>query len=103
MDFIMGCPVKGCSKNKELITWRCECGETETIDSDGIVKCKKGHNNGEFFRIRYDCKDGHGHQYGGFSSFLAAISICSNFGAEFAFKITKKIFEAYKEGTIPNN
>ena len=105
VDFESGCPVAGCSNNKSLLTWHHhDCGATETIDSEGVVRCRNGHNLGEFFLLKYSC-GGHnnGFQYGSYSAFLAALSICSNFGAEFAFKLTQKLMDAYKNGRIPKN
>jgi hypothetical protein len=105
VDFESGCPVALCSNSKSLLTWHHhKCGATETIDSEGIVKCRKGHNLGEFFLLRYNC-EGHnnGFQYGSYSAFLAALSICSNFGSEFAFKLTGKLMDAYQNGRLPKN
>ena len=40
IDFECGCPVAGCPNNKELLKWtHDDCGASETIDSEGIVKC----------------------------------------------------------------
>ena len=104
-DFISGCPVAGCSNNKTLLTWHHHnCGATETIDSDGVIRCKSGHNLGEFFLLKYNC-GGHsnGFQYGSYSFFLAALSICSNFGADFAANLTAKLLDAHYKGRIPKN
>ena len=103
IDFECGCPVAGCPNNKELLKWtHDDCGASETIDSEGIVKCKNGHNLGEFFSFKYSCRE-HDSKYGSYSAFLAALSICSNFGAEFAFKLTKKLLNAYQDGRLPSN
>ena len=105
VDFESGCPVAGCSNNKSLLTWEHHnCGATETIDCEGVVRCRKDHNLGEFFLLKYSC-GGHsnGLQYGDYSAFLAALSICSNFGADFAFKLTKKLMDAFQSGRMPHN
>lgn len=105
VDFESGCPVGGCSNNKNLLTWHHDdCGDTETIDCEGVVRCKSGHRLGEFFLLKYSC-GGHqnGFQYGSYSAFLAALSICSNFGADFAFKLTRKLMDAYENGRMPHN
>ena len=105
VDFESGCPVGGCPYNRNLLVWHHDkCGATETIDCEGVVKCRKGHTLGEFFLLKYLCR-GHnnGFQYGDYSAFLAALSICSNFGADFAFKLTQKLLDAYKDGRIPHN
>lgn len=105
VDFESGCPVGGCSNNKNLLIWHHDnCGATETIDCEGVVKCRNGHKLGEFFLLKYLC-GGHenGFQYGSYSAFLAALSICSNFGADFAFKLTQKLMDAYRDGRIPHN
>lgn len=105
VDFESGCPVANCNNNKKLLKWHhYNCGAYETIDCEGNVVCNNYHNLGEFFLLKYSC-DGHnnGLQFGQFSAFLAALSICSNFGADFAFKLTNKLMEAYKNGRLPNN
>ena len=103
IDFECGCPVAGCPNNKKLLKWNHDdCGATETIDSEGIVKCRNGHNLGEFFSFKYSCGE-HDSKYGSYPAFLAALSICSNFDAEFAFKLTQKLMDAYKDGRIPSN
>lgn len=104
-NFESNCPVRGCSNNRNLLTWHHhDCGATETIDQEGIVKCKDGHELGEFFLLKYSC-EGHsnGFRYGNFSQFLAALSICSNFGADFAAKLTTKLMDAYSKGRLPND
>jgi len=104
VNFESGCPVAGCLNSKKLLRWHHHnCGAYETINSDGIVKCNNSHDLGEFFLLKYSC-EGHnnGFQYGEFSAFLAALSICSNFGADFAFKLTQKLMEAYENGKLPN-
>ena len=103
--FESGCPVAGCSNNKNLLTWtHYDCGAKETIDNEGVVRCNNYHYLGEFFLLKYSC-GGHsnGLQYGSYSQFLAALSICSNFGAEFAFKLTAKLMDAYQNGRMPQN
>ena len=105
VDFESGCPVGGCKNNISLLTWHhSDCGATETIDCEGVVRCRKNHTLGEFFLLKYAC-GGHsnGLQYGDYSAFLAALSICSNFGADFAFKLTQKLMDAYKNGRMPHN
>jgi hypothetical protein len=105
VDFESGCPVGGCKNNRSLLTWHHhDCGATETIDCEGVVRCRKNHTLGEFFLLKYSC-GGHnnGLQYGDYSAFLAALSICSNFGADFAFKLTQKLMDAYKNGRMPHN
>ena len=105
VDFESGCPVAGCSNNKSLLTWHhYDCGATETIDCECVVRCRKDHNLGEFFLLKYSC-GGHsnGFQYGSYSAFLAALSICSNFGADFAFKLTQKLMDAFQNGRMPHN
>ena len=107
VDFESGCPVTGCSNKNTLLTWHHhECGATETIDCEGVVRCRKDHNLGEFFLLKYSCggqDHNNGFQYGSYSAFLAALSICSNFGSDFAFKLTQKLMDAYKNGRIPHN
>lgn len=103
--FKTGCPVANCENNRNLLYWRhYNCGAHETINSEGIVKCNNGHNLGEFFILKYNCS-GHrnGFQYGRYSEFLAALSICSNFSADFAIKLTDKLSAAYKAGLIPKD
>ena len=105
IDFESGCPVAGCSNNRNLLTWQHHgCGSTETIDCEGVVRCKSGHELGEFFLLKYSCR-GHqnGFQFGSYSQFLAALSICSNFGPDFACKLTDKLLDAYKNGRMPHN
>lgn len=105
VDFESGCPVAGCSNNKTLLRWtHHNCGAYETIDSEGIVKCKNGHNLGPFFSLKYKC-EGHDNvfKHGRYQAFLAALSICSNFSTELAFNLTNKLMEAYKEGKLPGN
>ena len=109
IDFESGCPVGGCSNNKNLLTWHHDdCGDTETIDCEGVVRCKSGHRLGEFFLLKYSCdRHQNGFQYGSYGSygsysgFLAALSICLNFRADFAFKLTQKLMDAYKNGRMP--
>ena len=105
IDFVSGCPVAGCSNNKNLLKWtHHKCGAKETIDDEGIVRCNNDHNLGEFFLLKYSCS-GHnnGFQCGEFSHFLAALSICSNFGAQFSCKLTAKLLDAYQNGRMPQN
>lgn len=104
-DFETGCPVAGCTNNKTLLRWtHHNCGAYEKLDSEGVVTCLKGDKLGEFFLLKYDC-GGHsnGLRYGSYSAFLAALSICSNFGADFAVKLTDKLLKAYKEGRLPKD
>lgn len=103
IDFKTGCPVSNCDNNKKLLYWtHYNCGSHEKINDEGIVTCNKGHNLGEFFLLKYNC-NGHknGFQYGRYSEFLAALSICSNFSADFAIKLTDKLLNAYKTGQLP--
>ena len=105
IDFESGCPVAGCLNNKKLLRWHHHnCGAYETINSEGIVKCNNFHYLGEFFLLKYAC-EGHnnGFQNGKYSAFLAALSICSNFGTDFAFKLVRKLMEAYEKGKLPDN
>ena len=45
IDFQSGYPVAGCSNIKNLLAWHHQdCGATETIDSEGVVRCKSDHN-----------------------------------------------------------
>lgn len=45
IDFQSGCPAAECSNIKNLLTWHHQdCGVTETIDSEGVVRCKSEHN-----------------------------------------------------------
>ena len=42
VDFICGCPVKGCTNEKSNIHWTCsKCGSYEKINEEGIVRCLK--------------------------------------------------------------
>ena len=105
VDFKSGCPVAGCSNNRKLLSWtHHNCDAYETIDSEGTVKCKNGHNLGPFFSLKYKC-EGHNNvfKYGKYTAFLAALSLCSNFGADFAFKLTQKLMDAYQKGELPDN
>ena len=98
--FMTGCPVKDCSNKGKLYKWVHECGASETIDRNGIVKCKNNHMVGEFYTFRYSCGS-HAYKYGIYSSYLRALSICRNFKAEFAFSLTQKLMDAYKNEKIP--
>lgn len=103
IDFISGCPVNDCLNKNSKITWRHHnCGYRETIDSEGIVRCRNGHTLGEFFRLKYKC-DGHsnGFQYGSFSAFCSALSIIAEFNTDFSAKLTMKLLEAYNNNSLP--
>ena len=52
-SFFTGCPVSGCMNNRKLIKWVHECGESEIIDQNGIVKCKNNHTVGEFYLLKW--------------------------------------------------
>ena len=42
VDFICGCPSKGCTNEKSNIHWTCsKCGSYEKINEEGIVRCLK--------------------------------------------------------------
>ena len=97
--FCTGCPVRGCSNNNSSIKWIHECGASEIIDKNGIVKCKNNHIVGEFYLFKYSCGK-HQFQYGNFSSFLGALSICSHYNPDFAFKITGVLLDNYKKGKV---
>lgn len=103
IDFISGCPVSGCKNNKEKLVWEhYNCNYKETIDSEGIVRCKNGHTLGEFFLLKYRC-GGHdnGFQYGSYSQFAAALSIIAEFNADFSAKLTAKLLDAYMNKRLP--
>ena len=102
INFESGCPVVRCPNFRRLIKWRHhDCGATETIDSEGIVRCKNGHNLGEFFLLEYSCgMHTNDFRSGSYSQFLANISICSIFGPDFACKLCDKLMTARKEGRI---
>lgn len=97
--FCTGCPVRGCGNNKSLIKWMHECGVPEIIDENGIVKCKNNHILGEFYLFKYSCGK-HQFEYGNFSNFLSAISICSHYSANFAFKIVEVLLNAFQNGKL---
>ncbi len=103
IDFISGCPVAGCENSKAKLDWSHEdCGYRETINENGIVECKNGHNLGEFFLLKYKC-NGHsnGFQYGNFSAFAAALSVIAEFNTDFSAKLTEKLLQAYQAKRLP--
>ena len=79
--FCSGCPVIGCSNSKSLIKWIHECGASEIIDENGIVKCKNNHIVGEFYLFKYSCGE---HQF-------KYPSIGAHYDPDFLSKIMKGI------------
>ena len=103
IKFISGCPVAGCKNNNSQLTWtHSDCGAEETIDSEGVVNCNKGHKLGEFYILKYKC-GGHdnGFQFGNYSAFAAALSVVANMHEDFAAKLTAKLLNAYTRKELP--
>ena len=98
--FCTGCPVEGCVNNTSLIKWIHECGEPEIIDENGIVKCKNNHILGELYSFKYSCGK-HKFEYGNYSGFLRALSICSHYNPDFSSNIVEVLLNAYQNGKIP--
>ena len=106
INFIAGCPVKGCPNRKEEIHWRHntdKCGSYETIDDDGYVKCKCGHYVGYFYKIYYRCSGHHDYQLGeNYQSYYSMLSIISDIpgNSEFVDKLIDVLQEQRKKGII---
>lgn len=102
IEFISGCPVNGCSNNKSKLTWHHHnCGYTETIDSEGIVRCKNGHNLGEFFLLTYKCAY-HSNYFSyiselNYTGFMSAISVIAEFNPDLSAKLAEKLLKRYKK------
>ena len=60
VPFVTGCPVLSCprSKNKnDPCYWKhSTCGSSETINDEGMIKCKKCGNLGLFIELEYQCR-----------------------------------------------
>ena len=60
IPFVTGCPVLDCprSKNKDdKCYWtHSECGSFETINDEGMIRCKKCGNIGLFVELEYKCR-----------------------------------------------
>lgn len=60
IPFVTGCPVLSCprSKNKDdKCYWKhSECGSSETINDEGMIRCKKCGNIGLFVELEYKCR-----------------------------------------------
>ena len=100
--FYTGCPVRGCSNKDSLIKWIHECGASEIIDENGIVKCKNNHIVGEFYLFKYSCGK-HQFEYGNLKNLIGGLSLCKHFRAGLHVEIMKRILDTYQNGKLPNN
>ena len=102
IDFITGCPISGCGNSDKKLVWtHADCGNKETINDQGIVRCIKCGNLGEFFLLKYKCDRHNGYQYGNYTAFAAALSVLAKFNVEFSVKLTKKLLDAFEHQRLP--
>ena len=102
IDFITGCPIAGCDNASSKLVWtHKKCGNKEKINDQGIVRCIKCGNLGEFFLLRYNCDRHNGYQYGNYTAFAAALSVLANFNVDFSVKLTEKLLDAVKHNRLP--
>ena len=58
VDFITGCPVKGCKNAKKSIVWEhSKCGGIETINEKGFIECKKCGKKFSILNTTFNCED----------------------------------------------
>lgn len=60
VEFITGCPIVTCSRANNAndpCHWTHEkCGSYETIDNEGMIRCKKCGKLGCFVELQYKCR-----------------------------------------------
>ena len=60
VPFVTGCPVLSCprakNKNDPCYWTHSSCGSYETINDEGMIKCKKCGNLGLFIELVYQCR-----------------------------------------------
>ncbi len=106
VDFIAGCPIKGCPNKKEEIHWKHKieiCGAYEIIEESGYVRCKSGHDLGYFYELFYRCSGHHDFKQGdGYQSYYSMLSIISDIpgNSEFVDKLIDVLKEQRKKGVI---
>jgi hypothetical protein len=102
LDFITGCPISGCDNARSKLAWTHDnCGSKEKINDQGIVRCIKCGNLGEFFLLKYKCSRHNGFQYGNYSAFSAALSVLAEYEPDFSSKLTDKLLDAWKNKRLP--
>lgn len=97
IDFISGCPVKGCKRYADEIYWKHSgCGGHETLDVFGQLKCNKCSVEDHLMNWKFDCGvHDDGFQPGFYQGFLDALSVLAKVkGAE---KFVKKLVKNWPE------
>lgn len=60
VPFVTGCPITSCRRYKNKYDpcyWKhSKCGSSETINDEGMIKCKKCGNLGLFIELEYQCR-----------------------------------------------
>lgn len=58
VDFITGCPVKGCKNSKKSIEWiHSSCGGKESLDEKGYIECKKCGKKFSILNTTFNCNN----------------------------------------------
>ena len=106
INFIAGCPIKGCPNKKEEIHWvhnKNICGYYETIDEDGFIRCNNGHELGYFYELEYRCYGHHDFKTSNiYQSYYSMLSILSDIpgNSDFVDKLIDVLKNARKKGIV---
>ena len=58
VDFITGCPVKGCNNSKKTIVWEhSNCGGKELLNEKGYIECKKCGKTFSILNCKFNCSN----------------------------------------------
>ena len=80
--------ITGCKNEKSKLAWNHnECGNKEKINDQGIIRCIKCGNLGEFFLLKYEFSRHNCSKYGNYNTFEAALSVLATFNINFAAKL----------------
>ena len=81
IDFITGCPVRGCDNSHKANRWEhANCGGKEWIDEEGYIECKKCGKKFFLLNSTFKCER-HNYEDPDFQSIIRTLSSLSLFNS----------------------